>query len=170
MQKYRTLIVSLIALVAVGGAAYIFWPKPQTFTVYFVRDEGVTFSLQPVSRKAVFHNPVELAQHQIDALIAGPAESEIGLSTTIPSTAVPIAIGFGAEELTVDFPSALGEGGGTSMMFGRLHQLHYTLTETAEVNNVLLFIDGERIDTFSTEGIIIENPWQRSEHDALPRW
>lgn len=170
MHKYRTLIVTLIALVALGGAVYFAIPTPKKYTVYFVRDDGITFSLQPVTRRGVYRNPVERAQLQIEALIAGPAESEAGLATTIPAGATPLAIGYGAGELSIDFPAAVGEGGGTAMMLGRLHQLQYTLTETADVNELVLYIDGERVTRFSSEGIIIQNPWKRAEHERLPRW
>lgn len=170
MQKYRTLIVTLIALVALGGAVYFAIPTAKKYTVYFVRDDGVTFSLQPVTRRGVFNTPVERAQLQIEALISGPAESEAGLATTIPAGAVPIAIGYGAGELSVDFPAAVGEGGGTALMLGRLHQLLYTLTEAADVGELALYVDGERVDRFSSEGIITQNPWKRAENESLPRW
>lgn len=170
MFTRRTLIATIVALVAIGGALYFLIPLPQTYTVYFVRDDGVTFSLQPVTRRGVFRTPVDRAKLQIEALMAGPAESEAGLATTIPANATPLAIGYGAGELTVDFPEAIGEGGGTAQMLGRINQLHYTLTETPEVTDVLIFVKGERITRFSSEGIIIDNPWQRDNHPTLPRW
>lgn len=170
MQQHRTLIVTIIALVALGGAVYFAIPKAKKYTVYFVRDDGITFSLQPVTRRGVFRNPVERAQLQIEALIAGPAESEAGLATTIPAGANPLAIGYGAGELSIDFPAAIGEGGGTAMMLGRLHQLQYTLTETGDVSELALYVAGERIDRFSSEGIITQNPWKRAENESLPRW
>lgn len=170
MQKYRTLIVTLIALVALGGAVYFAIPTPKKYTVYFVRDDGITFSLQPVTRRGVYRNSVERAQLQIEALIAGPAESEAGLATTIPAGVEPLAIGYGAGELTVDLPAVIGEGGGTAMMLGRLHQLQYTLTEAADVEKLALFVAGELVERFSSEGIITENPWKRADHESLPRW
>ena len=170
MVNRRTLIATVVALVVIGGALYFLIPLPQTYTVYFVRDDGVTFSLQPVTRRGVFRTPADRAKLQIEALIAGPAESEAGLATTIPAGATPLAIGYGAGELSVDFPAAIGEGGGTAQMLGRINQLHFTLSETPEVSHVLLFVDGERITRFSSEGIIIDNPWQRGDSRALPRW
>ncbi len=44
------------------------------------------------------------------------------------------------------------------------------MTQPGEVTRVSLYIGGERVTVFGSEGLLISNPWRRPEGDELPRW
>ncbi|MCP3995655.1 MAG: hypothetical protein GY722_11395, partial [bacterium] len=72
--------------------------------------------------------------------------------------------------LTVDLPAEFESGGGTSMMTSRLAQVVFTATQFSEVDSVLFKIDGEVVDVFSGEGIVLDGEPQTREGyvDILP--
>ena len=54
-------------------------------------------------------------------------------------------------------------------MFARLAQVVYTLTQFPTVDGVEFRLDGEPVDTFSGEGIVLDGPQTRKDYeDQLP--
>lgn len=72
--------------------------------------------------------------------------------------------------LTVDLPAEFESGGGTAAMTARLAQVVFTATQFPEVDSVLFKIDGEVVDVFSGEGIVLDGePQTREDYvDILP--
>jgi hypothetical protein len=72
--------------------------------------------------------------------------------------------------LTVDLPAEFESGGGTLMMTSRLAQVVFTATQFPWVDSVLFSIDGEVVDVFSGEGLILDGPQTRMDYvDILPQ-
>lgn len=139
--------------------------------VYFVKSEAATMTLEAVPRRTQGGNAEERLAGALAALIVGPspAEEARGLSSAVPPETRVLALELEGDLVTVDLSAAFETGGGTAMMIGRLEQLFYTLSQPREVARVALFVEGERVRVFSSEGLMIANPWRRPEGE-LPRW
>lgn len=156
--------------------------------VYFLADDESTNSrpgpyLIPVDRQLPYESwNVEGA---INALLAGPTAAEAGSSSSL-SSSVPAnstLLGVSITGLTVDadqtpitpgvaeinLSSGFEAGGGTFSITSRLAQLVYTATSLGEVGAVRLLIDGEPVDVFSSEGLVIDGPMTREDFtDFVP--
>ena len=102
----------------------------------------------------------------LEALIEGP--SGAGNLTS----AVPPGTGINSLEIergiaTVDLSSEFESGDGIPSMGMRLGQLTFTLTQFPTVKRVLLEIDGERVERFSKEGLVIEKPLTRVDFEDI---
>ncbi|MBS3939829.1 MAG: S-layer homology domain-containing protein [Actinobacteria bacterium] len=132
-----------------------------TTTIYLLADqpEGGPF-LMPVDRDAVA--TLDLPRAAVLALLAGPTAAERQTVPTI-STAIPAGVdllGLTIEDTvaTVDLDGAFDDGGGSASMFARLGQLVYTLTRFDAVDTVALNLDGEPVEDFSAEGLVLDGP------------
>ena len=140
-------------------------------TVYFIKSSPTTFSLEPVTRLASTQSLEGQLNLAIQTLITGPSENEAaqGLSSSFPEATRLLGLELSSTTAEVNLSQAFEQGGGSATMIGRINQLFYTLTELEEISNVSLLIEGKPILAFSAQGLLIENPWQRSG-EALPRW
>lgn len=114
---------------------------------------------------------LDVAANAMRALIEGPTaqEAEDGLSSAVPSDTLLLGIVITDGVATVDLSSEFEQGGGSFAMLSRLAQVVYTLTEFDTVDEVVFWIDGEPVTTFSGEGILLEGPVDRSDYEsALP--
>jgi hypothetical protein len=112
-----------------------------------------------------------VARAAMKALLAGPSEAEraAGVGTSIPEGTELLGLTIANGVATVDLTSRFGSGGGSLSMFSRLAQLTYTLTQFPTVRGVNLEIDGEPVEVFGTEGIVLEQPMtRRAYRDHLP--
>jgi germination protein M len=105
----------------------------------------------------------------LEALLAGPSQDEAGASVT---TAIPEdtqLLGLSVEDrvATVDLSSEFESGGGSLSMFLRLGQVVYTLTQFPTVDRVRFHLDGEPVDVFSGEGIVLDDPVTRKDYEDL---
>lgn len=132
-----------------------------TSTIYLLADQpdGGPF-LMPVHRDAPAS--LDLPSAAVLALLAGPTQAE---RDTVPaiSTAIPAGVdllGLTIEDgvATVDLDEAFDDGGGSASMFARLGQLVYTLTRFDGVDTVALSLDGEPVEVFSGEGLVLDGP------------
>src|SRR5690606_18605311 len=97
-------------------------------------------------------------------------EAAEGLSTLVPRAVKVHAATLDDGRLTVDLSRDFAGGGGSASMLGRLYQVLYTLSQPADVSEVVLMLDGEVLEVLGGEGILVEVPWVRGEHEELPRW
>ncbi len=169
----RVVALALLLLLALVGAIAVRTMQrvPDT-VVYFVRDQGTTFTLEGVNRRLGRSTPAERAAAQVTALAAGPTADEItrGLRSNVPPDTAVLGATFSGGTLTVDLSGAFERGGGTAAMLGRLNQLFYTLTQPTDVSAVRLLIDGTPATVFSADGLLVDEPWLREGRPDLPTW
>ena len=131
--------------------------------VWFSRDKGLV-----AVRRA--HAPTQLvATAAMNALLAGPtaAERSAGLSSAVPPGTRLLGIAIHDGLATVDLTSEYQSGGGALSMQTRLGQVVYTLTQFPTVEKVRFRLDGEPVNVFSSEGIVLKNPVGRTDYAAL---
>ena len=107
----------------------------------------------------------------VEALLEGPtaAEEEADLGTCIPDGTTFLGLDVQDGVATVDLSQEYASGGGSLSMGLRLAQVIFTLTQFPEVQAVRFQLDGETVDTFGGEGIIIDRPVGRAEfEDSSP--
>ena len=105
----------------------------------------------------------------VTQLLAGPTgdETDAGVGTQIPSGTRFLSLDIEDGTATVDLTSEYESGGGSASMFARLAQVVYTLTEFPTVKRVSFMLDGEPVDVFSGEGIVLEKPVTRADYEEL---
>jgi hypothetical protein len=110
-----------------------------------------------------------VATAAMNALLAGPspAELEAGLATSVPRGTKLLGISIKKGVATVDLTSQYQSGGGSLSMKARLAQVVYTLTQFPTVRAVLFHLDGEPVNVFSGEGIVLDHPVGRKDYEDL---
>lgn len=103
----------------------------------------------------------------VQELLEGPTAAEVaaGVGTAIPSGTRFLDGTLEDGTVTVDLTSEYESGGGSASMFARLAQVVYTLTEFPAVERVSFMLDGNPVDVFSGEGIILEKPVTREDYE-----
>jgi germination protein M len=107
----------------------------------------------------------------MEALLEGPndLESEVDVLSIVPDGTELLGLTIDDGVATVDLSSEYESGGGSASMFARLAQVVYTLTQFPTVDGVALELEGEPVEVFSGEGIILEAPLTRKDYkDELP--
>ena len=170
----RVVALALLLLLALVGTLTLRTLNrvPDTL-LYFIRADDTSFTLESVGRSLSRNGDREAhLRRTFAALREGPSPDEAarGLSTALPEDLELLELDLQGDRLFVDVSAALGRGGGTATMIGRLEQLFYTLTQPNYVSSLSLAVEGEPLSLFGGEGLIVENPWVRSEHPDLPRW
>lgn len=105
----------------------------------------------------------------MESLLGGPSEDEqaAGLISAIPPGTQLLGLEIEDGVATVDLSAHYETGGGSTGMRMRLAQVVYTLTQFPTVSGVLFEIDGRAVTTFSSEGIVIDDPLTRSDFEDL---
>ncbi len=165
-------VALLLALAAVAVLASRLLQRIPDMMVYMVVDRGETFTLEAVPRRFGGTDARSRVEAQVAALVSGPSidEASRGLSSAVPAGVRVLDAHLDDGVLLVDLSSDFERGGGTASMIGRLNQLYYTLTQPADVDTVVLEIDGDVAEVFGGEGILLEVPWARSRQPELPVW
>lgn len=133
-----------------------------TVSVYFLRGEFV----------GVAHRTIEkvegIGAAAMEQLLQGPTEEEAsaGLTTGIPEGTTLLGLDIADGIATVDLSGEFDDGGGSLAMFTRLAQVVYTLTQFPTVEGVDFMLDGEPVETFSSEGIVLDHPQTRDNYEA----
>ena len=110
-----------------------------------------------------------VATAAMKALLAGPSPAELasGLATSVPAGTKLLGISIKKGVATVDLTSQYQSGGGSLSMKARLAQVVYTLTQFPTVRAVLFHLDGEPVNVFSGEGIVLDHPVGRKDYEDL---
>jgi hypothetical protein len=134
-------------------------PESSEVTIYLLNESGQAI---PTTRTVTTEG---VARAALQALIDGPTPQEraAGLSTAFPADSLIFGIAIDGGTATVDMSREFEAGGGSFAILGRLAQLVYTLTEFDSVDRVDLLLDGEEIEYFSGEGVIVGDGWTRSD-------
>jgi sporulation and spore germination protein/immunoglobulin-like protein involved in spore germination len=103
----------------------------------------------------------------VEALLTGPTEreTEAGLTTTVPGRTHLRDLTIENGVATVDLSAEFDDGGGSATMFMRLAQVVFTLTQFPGVTGVKFEIDGKPVETFSSEGIVLDGPQDRADFE-----
>lgn len=109
----------------------------------------------------------------VEQLLAGPtADEQAGtpsIRTAVPAGTDLLGVDLDQGVATVDLSGEFEEGGGTASMQARLAQLVYTVTRVPDVELVVLHLDGQPVEVFSGEGLILDGPQTRDDYvDMLP--
>ncbi|HSJ34842.1 MAG TPA: Gmad2 immunoglobulin-like domain-containing protein [Acidimicrobiia bacterium] len=109
-----------------------------------------------------------VAAAAVEALLEGPSQDEAdglpSISSAVPEGSQLLGIVIEDGVATVDLSGEFDDGGGTASMAARLAQLVFTLTRFPTVDGVLLHLDGEAVEVFSSEGIILDGPQTREDY------
>lgn len=122
--------------------------------LYFTRGEQIVAVERVVPRAA------RIGAETVKALVEGPtaAESADGLGTAIPPDTrfrdLVIADGVAKVDLSKDFES----GGGSLSLRLRLAQVACTLDQFESVSGVRFLLDGQLVNVFSGNGIVLDQP------------
>ncbi len=159
--------------------------QPAAMVLYFLADHIQDSNkpgphLMPVLRQVevpVNATTVDTVRSAVLALITGPADEDSqwvpGLSSSIPPEAellgVTIDESSGVGRATLDFNQAFASGGGTFSVTSRIAQLVFTTTGLDGIDEVMFMIDGQLVDVFSSEGLVLSGPQTREDYsDFLP--
>ena len=141
-------------------------PEPAAdigYRVFFVRGEG----LHSVNRTHEATRAVGAAA--LNDLLAGPSEAERsdGISTAVPAGTRLLGLVVTGGLATVDLSSEFESGGGSLSMMARLGQVACTLDQFPTVDGVSFKLDGEPVDVFSGEGIVLDKPVTCADYEDL---
>lgn len=134
-------------------------PPEYRITIYLLNESG-----EAVPTTRTVHTE-GVARAALEALIDGPTPREIvaGLFTAVPPESLVLGIAIDDGTAVVDMSREFESGGGSSAILGRLTQLVYTLTEFDSIDRVDLRLDGQEIEYFSGEGVIVGDGWTRAD-------
>ncbi len=129
--------------------------------VYFLRGEQVG-----VVRREVADDG-EPAAAALVALLEGPTAEEetLGFGTTIPEGTILNLVVIDDGVATADLSTEYDDGGGTLSMTSRLAEVVFTLTQFPTVESVQFELDGEAVTSFGGEGILLEDPVDRTDFE-----
>lgn len=142
-------------------------PRPAgsmvTYEVWFTRGESlfVTKRTQPAT--------VAVGSASLNAMLAGPnsAERTAGVGTTVPSGTKLLGLNIEDGIATIDMNGTYDDGGGSASERMRLAQAVYTITQFPTVQGVNFRLNGEPVEAFSGEGIVLDHPQTRADYDDL---
>lgn len=142
-----------------GTAAPVSRP---TYEVWFTRGDALELTHQ-------LGEPTQaVLAGALTHLLAGPGAVTGGTSSTaIPAGTRLLGVDIDDGVATVDLSSEFESGGGSHSMFMRLAQVVYTATQFDTVKSVRLHLDGEPVEVFSGEGIVLDKPLTRKDYEEL---
>lgn len=114
-----------------------------------------------------------VATAAMTALLQGPTAQEQawGFHSEIPAGTTLRGVTIAGGTARVDLSGSYDDGGGTLSVTMRLAQVVYTLTQFETVERVEFFMDGAKVDVFTGEGVMLDEPSTRADasfEDVLP--
>lgn len=134
-----------------------------TLRIYFIH--GGDLKIFAATR--VIPKTQEVGAAAVRALLEGPSvqETAAGLVTSVPEGTTFLGLEIKDGVATVDLSKEYGSGGGSLSMWTRLAQVVFTLTQFPTVDGVTFKLDGEPIEEFGGEGIIVDRPLDRERYE-----
>lgn len=131
--------------------------------VYLVRGEKLGVALREVPKSQA------VARAAMEQLLAGPtaAEQGYGLSSQVPAGTKLLGLSIANGVARVDLSGEFASGGGSLSVTLRLAQLVYTLTQFSTVERVELMLDGQVVDVFTGEGIVMDMADTRPDFETV---
>lgn len=105
----------------------------------------------------------------MEDLLAGPTpqEARAGVTSVIPAGTRLLGLTVSKGVATVDLSSEFESGGGSASMSARLAQVTCTLDQFETVKGVSFELDGQPVDVFSGEGIVLDHPVRCRDYEEL---
>lgn len=131
--------------------------------VYYSRDEKMSAHARVLPRTE------GVGAAAVKALLQGPTaqEREAGVFSAIPEGTTFLGLDIENGIATVDLSREYASGGGSLSMAMRLAEVVFTLTQFPTVQGVSFKLDGEPVEVFGGEGIILDHPVDRSDYEDL---
>lgn len=113
------------------------------------------------------------ARAALDELFRGPTGREVmdgsGIDTAVPPDTRLLGLSIEGGTATVDLSREFEASAGSAASFVNLAQVVYTLTQFPTVERVQFRIEGEDVNVFGSEGIVLDGPQTRADfEDQLP--
>jgi hypothetical protein len=139
-------------------------PDPETFTYETWFQKGDF--LYSVSREAP--KTPRVGTVAMESLLSGPSDDDgKGITTSIPDGTELLGLTIEGGDATVDLSGRFDDGGGSASMTSRLAQVVFTLTQFPTVDGVTFEMDGEVVDVFSGEGIVLDGRQTRGDFEEF---
>jgi spore germination protein GerM len=131
------------------------------FQLWFTRGDSLHLLWSPQETTSA------VAAESVNLLLDTLPPAIPGLGTAIPPETRLLGVDLDNGIATVDLSSEFESGGGSHSMFLRLAQVVYTVTQFPTVEAVQFRLDGEPVDVFSAEGIVLDKPVTRKDYEEL---
>lgn len=131
-----------------------------SFQVWFANGKRLAPAVATVDRTP------RVGAAALETLFVGPAGAG-NLTSAVPADTALNGLEIEDGTATVDLSSEFASGNGIPSMGMRLGQLTFTLTQFPTVKRVVLELDGERVERFSQEGLVIEKPLTRADFEDI---
>jgi hypothetical protein len=134
-----------------------------SYEVFLVREEH----LFAVTRTHV--QTPHVGRACLRSLLRGPTAAELasGVTTSIPEGTELLGLSIDEGIATVDLSSEYASGGGSLSTTLRLAQMVWSITQWESVRGVELLLDGEVVDLFSGEGLVLPHPMRRGHFTSV---
>ena len=111
----------------------------------------------------------QVGTEALEDLLTGPEpiEARAGVSTVIPAGTRLLGLAVSKGVANVDLSSEFEVGGGSASMSARLAQVVCTLDQFETVKVVSFRLDGQPVDVFSGEGIVLDQPVRCRDYEEL---
>ncbi len=128
--------------------------------VYFLRGERLAIAHRQVPGPAVLSGA-------LTELLVGPTSDELaaGLHSEIPAGTTLLDLNLADGLATVDLSDNYDDGGGSLSMTARIAQVVFTASQFDNCDRVLFWMDGEPIEYFGGEGLVLDKPLARMHVD-----
>ena len=140
-------------------------PEEETMKVrvYYSRDEKIS------AHARVLPKTDAVGAAAMKALLEGPTavEKEAGVVSNIPEGTTFLGLTIDDGIATVDLSKEYASGGGSLSMAMRLAEVVFTLTQFPTVQGVNFMLDGEPVEVFGGEGLILDHPVDRTDYEEL---
>ncbi len=166
--RRRTAFLGLLAAGTLAGCSNPLAPAPtatpsataSTVSVYFLRDEKIA-----AAHRTLPATPADA----LAALVAGPTtrEQATGLSSAIPVGTRVLGITTAGDVATVNLTRGYESGGGSLSMAARLAQVVFTVTQFPGLNRLQFQLEGQPVQTFGGEGLVLDHPVGRAGYEEL---
>jgi germination protein M len=174
----RWLLAALIVVLTTTGLTVAAAQSPEadertmTLSVYFLRDnERGDPKIGTAHREIVVPEDKAVAAAAMRELLAGPTkdEEDAGLATAIPEETelIDLALESETKVVTVNLSDEFESGGGSLSMRARLAQVVYTLTQFPTIETARFQLEGEPVDVFGGEGVVLEEPVGRVDFEDV---
>ena len=90
-----------------------------------------------------------------------------GFDTAVPEGSTLHSVSLDGSTAVVELSEEFASGGGSFSVIARLAQLTFTLTALDGVDAVLLVEDGDPVEVFSSEGLVLDGPMVRDDFGDL---